>query len=383
MLLARLAEESGKTDDCLQRCQQLLRVNPGHEAACVMLSDIMFRRNEPESAMLHFQRLLEHNPAQFTALARLITLLKRAGKLTDVPRFLSMAQRSDPTVTHSAGFKFCQGLMYRYQNEPRQAIEHFNKARNHGHFSVAAIENMVEIYLNPENEDIWASSDDEVTAERADAYRIAEQLLREIPEAQRTKKHDVLRCYTYIVTKSRANLEQALAQLGEILESDMDYVPGLLALAVALMMLKQTPKARNQLKRIAKMQFTTQYCDEFVQSWLMLADIYNQSSKFDLAQELCKRALQYDGSSAKAWEYMGLIMEKEQSYADAASYYEQAWSFGNESVAAIGFKLGFNYLKAKRYVEAIDVCRQVIKKFPHYPKIHTEILSKAQASLRP
>jgi tetratricopeptide repeat protein 21B len=35
----------------------------------------------------------------------------------------------------------------------------------------------------------------------------------------------------------------------------------------------------------------------------------------------------------------------------------------------VGFKLGFNYLKAKRYVEAIDICHQVLDKFPNYPKI--------------
>ena len=69
----------------------------------------------------------------------------------------------------------------------------------------------------------------------------------------------------------------------------------------------------------------------------------------------------------------------------------------------MGFKLGFNYLKAKRcaafaprngggavsltvafvvclrrYVEAIDICHQVLDKFPNYPKIkcvHTLQLS--------
>ena len=73
-------------------------------------------------------------------------------------------------------------------------------------------------------------------------------------------------------------------------------------------------------------------------------------------------------------------MEKEQSYKDAAVHYENAWKFGNKRNPAIGnfaiilisnrkksrvfapmqgYKLAFNYLKAKRFVDAIDVCHKV------------------------
>lgn len=52
-------------------------------------------------------------------------------------------------------------------------------------------------------------------------------------------------------------------------------------------------------------------------------------------------------------------------------------------VAQVGFKLAFNYLKARRYVEAVDVCHKVIKAFPEYPKIRKEILEKARMGLKP
>ena len=90
--------------------------------------------------------------------------------------------------------------------------------------------------------------------------------------------------------------------------------------------------------------------EEFERSWLMLADLYCSSGKYDLAQDLCKRCLTHNQSCAKAWEYLGLVMEKEQSYADAADAYERAWHFESERSASVGFKLGFNYLKAKRCV---------------------------------
>ena len=60
-----------------------------------------------------------------------------------------------------------------------------------------------------------------------------------------------------------------------------DHVPALLAMATAYMILKQTPRARNQLKRIAKMNWSIVDADEFEKSWLLLADIYIHSGKYD------------------------------------------------------------------------------------------------------
>jgi tetratricopeptide repeat protein 21B len=84
----------------------------------------------------------------------------------------------------------------------------------------------------------------------------------------------------------------------------------------------------------------------------------------------------------KAYEYFGFIMEKEQSYKDAAHNYEMAWKFTNTNNPVIGFKLAFNYMKAKRFVDAIDVSKEVLAKFPDYPKIKKDILEKCRNSLK-
>merc|ERR1719352_2167768 len=114
----------------------------------------------------------------------------------------------------------------------------------------------------------------------------------------------------------------------------------------------------------------------------ILTDIYNQSGKYDLASQLCHLAKDHNRSCGKAWELLGLIYEREQSYKDAAHHYEKAWELGNQSNPAVGYRLGFNYLKAKRYVEAINVCNAVLDKSPDYPKIRKEVLEKAWSSLR-
>lgn len=65
-------------------------------------------------------------------------------------------------------------------------------------------------------------------------------------------------------------------------------------MATAYMILKQTPRARNQLKRIAKMNWNAIDADEFEKSWLLLADIYIQSGKYDMAADLLKRCLHHN-----------------------------------------------------------------------------------------
>ena len=73
-----------------------------------------------------------------------------------------------------------------------------------------------------------------------------------------------------------------------------DHVPALLGMATAHMILKQTPRARNQLKRIAKMNWNPIDAEDFERSWLLLADIYIQSAKYDMAEELIKRCLRHN-----------------------------------------------------------------------------------------
>ena len=79
---------------------------------------------------------------------------------------------------------------------------------------------------------------------------------------------------------------------------------------------------------------------------------------------------------------MGLIKEKEQSYVDAATHYEKAHKLSNKKSPSIGYRLAFNYLKAKRYIDCIAICKEILEYFPNYPKIEKEVLQKARISVR-
>ena len=78
------------------------------------------------------------------------------------------------------------------------------------------------------------------------------------------------------------------------LPAQNDSVPALLAMAQACSLLKQVPKARTQLKRLAKAPWALAEADDLERSWLLLADIYCQGGKFDLALELLQRCVKYN-----------------------------------------------------------------------------------------
>ena len=141
-------------------------------------------------------------------------------------------------------------------------------------------------------------------------------------------------------------------------------------------------RARNHLKRVAKHSWNFDDAEYLERCWLLLADIYIQSGKFDLATELLRKVLLHNKSSTKSYEYMGFIMEKESSYKDAAQHYEQAWKFSNKANPSVGYRLAFNYMKAKRFTDAIEVCHDILSKYPNYPKIRKEILDKSRENIR-
>ncbi|KAM8933514.1 LOW QUALITY PROTEIN: tetratricopeptide repeat protein 21B [Pelodytes ibericus] len=392
--LAHLYLAQGNTDSCQQQCALLLQNDQENEAATMMMADLMFRKQDYEQAVCHFQQLLERKPDNYATLSRLIDLLRRAGKLEEIPKFLDLAEEHCSRAKLEPGFHYCKGLYLWITGVPNDALCHFNKARKDSDWGQNAIYNMIEICLNPDNETVGGEVFDNLDGDMGNstekqesvqlAVRTAEKLLKEL-KPQTIQGHIQLRImenYCLMATKQKGNVECALNTFTEVAAAEKDHIPALLGMATAYMILKQTPRARNQLKRISKMNWNPIDAEEFEKSWLLLADIYIQSGKYDMAGELLKRCLRHNQSCCKAYEYTGYIMEKEQAYKDAASNYEMAWKYGNQMNPTVGYKLAFNYLKAKRYVDAIDVCHKVLELHPNYPKIKKDILDKSRAALR-
>lgn len=147
-----------------------------------------------------------------------------------------------------------------------------------------------------------------------EALGSAQQLVAELRgDGGRPARRLVLEAYCLIATRSKEDAEQACERLAEAAAEDPESVPVLLALATGFLSLKQAPKARNQLKRIAKMpRYAAEDWEEFEKAWLMLAELQLAAGKHDQAQEMAKRCLLYNKSSGRAYELLGQMNEREQ-----------------------------------------------------------------------
>ena len=319
LALAQMYSDKGDLDGCEHQANALLKVDPANEEASMMLADIMFRRNNYEDATFHFQQLLEKKPGNYGALVQFIQLLKRAGRLYEAPQFFTAAEqharRSEP------GLQYAKGLYNRYTNNPREALRHFHKGRSprDSRWSEKCTCQMIEIYLNPGSEAQWNSEGEgEDHTDMTENITWAQSLLKDVKNKEKKK---ILEAYVLVAKKKTNDLEKALAMFYDIMtssESDSQgqkpateiiNVPCIVGMATVLQMMKQTPKARNHLKRVAKAPYNqdevcvpSSFClyyakkfelqkkiiikqaDEFERAWLLLADIHIAGGKYDLAQ---------------------------------------------------------------------------------------------------
>ena len=426
LALAKLYLSRGEIEGCEQQCNALLRINPACEDAIMILADLSFRRNRFEDAAHHFSQLLDKDPSNYAVMVQYVQLLKRSGSLSEAPAAFAKVeatmragQKPDP------GLLYCKGLYERFTNNSAEALKLFNQGRlpKDGPYGEKCLVAMIEIFILPDNENLWedAGGGDDKDKDKGpresalENLRNAETLIREVRDPFRRA---MLEGYWYAAHKRRDMLERALQKFYEISNDEslnpqnaVDdqqgrngasgsgdagadgaddstsasarmNVPALVGLAITLQMMKQTPKARNFLKRVAKANFNPAVDDDHERGWLLLADIYIQNGKFDLALEELKSATNANKSCSRGWELMGLVYEKEQSFKDAADYYEKAWKLLHERDPAIGFKLAFNFLKAKKFIPAIDVCHKVLANHPNYPRIQKEVLERARLGLK-
>ncbi len=361
-------------------------------------NDVENPNTNVSGAVQPLEAILKKHPNNYKALERAISLLRRLGRLEEVPKYLSAAQASDGRSCTHPGFRYCQGLYARYTNDIGKAISEFNMARRDETWGSEALVAMIELYLNPNQDGAWEERDagpmdDTLSNNLSAASVLLEELKPRVYTAATSTvassgvdslKYRVLENYHLLGTRIKANIEKAMQSFIAMLELDPDYLPAVLGMATGFMVEKNAHKARNLLKRVAKLEPARHDGEDFSKANLLLAKFFVDKSKFEQAQDLCKRTLNQNKSSSQAWEILGLVMEKEQSYERATECYERAWKLEFEASAPVGFKLATCYMKCKpaRHVDAIDICEKVLAQYPDYPRIREEILRKCMEGLK-
>lgn len=385
--LAELSRLKGDAAKATSLCRKILLADPAHELATTLLSDLLLKSEEQEEAVKPLQTLLGAIPNNYRALAKMITLLRRSGKLDEAPAFISAAERSDKRSGGHAGLRYCKGLYGWYTNDVIKAVSEFNLARKDVDWGPEALQHMIELYLNPDQDGAWEDKEgvgetklDDVASNN---IAVADRLLKELKPISRDKqRYTLLENYYLLATKQKGNVDKAMQSFIGMLEQDPDSLPAVLGMATGFMIEKSQHKAHNLLKRVAKMEQKLSDGEDFEKANLLLAKFYVDKGKPELSEELCKRCLASNKSCSQAWEILGLSMEKDMQYDKAAYSYGMAWQLEFEASATVGFKYAFSLLKVKQPTQAMDVCEKVLEMYPDYPRMRQEILNKAMLMVR-
>lgn len=408
-LLARLFTQADRNDECQRICEKILYVEPNNEAASVMMADMSFRKMDFSGASYHFAQLLHAQPTYWTALTRLIEIMRRSATLVEVLPFLAEAeQHSSGGAGDPAGLNYCRGLYEWYTGNSNAALRHFNKARCDAEWGRQSIFNMIDICLNPDGDLPNEKHLDEPVALGADdggggdsrlmAVKTSEQLLNELKPRtigggastsdgimdDEALNHRLLACFLALAGRQRSVIEALLPQL-QILASEgayREHVGPIYALAAVHVVLRQPQRARNQLKRVAQRRWSFEYAEYLERCWLLLADLNLQANKTDLALDLLDKVIKHNKSCSKAYELAGMCNEKAGTHVVASENYAIAWRLTGTPKPSIGYRLALNYMKLRRFADAIDVCQQVLRLHPDFVMIRKDVLDKCRNNLR-
>ena len=141
-----------------------------------MQANLMLMNNRTEEAINIYKNLLAKAPAHFNTLSQLIELLRRAGRINDIPPYLERAETSCMRSS-LGGLNYCKGIYNWYSGDPIQALKDLNTSRFDNYFGSQARIYMIMIYLNPANEMIFSSQGDTGYATTAENIAMAKELI--------------------------------------------------------------------------------------------------------------------------------------------------------------------------------------------------------------
>jgi Tfp pilus assembly protein PilF len=82
----------GQNEQCTQYCNKVLQIDKSNEEATYMKANLLLMGEHTEKAIQTYQNLLDKEPDNYSILANLTELLRRAGRHTEVQPYLDKAE---------------------------------------------------------------------------------------------------------------------------------------------------------------------------------------------------------------------------------------------------------------------------------------------------
>jgi tetratricopeptide (TPR) repeat protein len=279
--------------------------------------------------------------------------------------------------TYTPGLYFCKGLYHKYLGETNKALVEFSKAKTDEEYGIKCIEQILEIYINPDCDILLINLDipwNQKTSRNLLNYNTDDVnldainfLLRELKLRRDDDKTKVYEMYGVILTKDEEKIKEKIQELKNILSKNSNNLPVYIAYIMGNLITKNFDEVKNSLNIMNNLTLNIKYYNDYERGFLIMTYLFMITENFKKAEESIEKVLTLNIAQVKGYEFLAMIKEKENKLEEACACYEKAWEYSNKNNANIGYQLAVNYLNGKQYVKALNVCNEIRRKFKEYP----------------
>jgi len=366
----------GKYSEAQSYINMLLKEDESNEEALALLVSVLNAKKDNESALDYLVGMIQRQPNSYHLIELYISILLRSGDISNAKDILYKSERT-LKFTYTPGLYFCKGLYHKYMGETNKALIEFSKAKTDEEYGIKCIEQILEIYINPDCDILLINLDipwnqkfsrnllnyntDDVNI---DAVNF---LLRELKLRRDDDKTKVYEMYGVILSKDENKIKEKISELNTILSKNSNNLPVYIAYIMGNLIIKNFEEVKNSLNIMNNLTLNIKYYSDYERGFLIMTYLFMLTENLKKAEESIQKVLTLNIAQVKGYEYLAMIKEKENKFEEACACYEKAWEYSNKNNANIGYQLAVNYLNGKQYVKALNVCNEIKRKFKEYP----------------
>ena len=366
----------GKYTEAQNYINLLLKEDESNEEALALLVSVLNAKKDNESALDYLVGMIQKQPNSYHLIELYLSILLRSGDISNAKDILYKSEKT-LKFTYTPGLYFCKGLYHKYLGETNKALLEFSKAKNDEEYGIKCIEQILEIYMNPDCDILLINLDlpwnqrnikgllnyytDDIDLDMVNF------LLRELKLRRDDDKTKVYEMYGIILSKDPEKINEKIAELKEILDKNSNNLPVYIAYIMGNLILQNYEEVKNGLNILNKLSLNIKYYSDYERGFLIMAYLFMITDNLKKAEEALQKVIMLNLAQFKGYELLAQIKEKENKVEEACACYEKAWDYSNKNNASIGYQLAVNYLNGKQYVKAMNVCNEIKRKFKEYP----------------
>ena len=356
--LSYVSMARGKFSEAQNYVNMLLKEDESNEEALALLVSVLNAKKDNESALDYLVGMIQRQPNSYHLIELYISILLRSGDISNAKDVLYKSERT-LKFTYTPGLYFCKGLYHKYLGETNKALIEFSKAKTDEEYGIKCIEQILEIYINPDCDILLINLDTPWNQKfsrnllnyNTDDINIdaVNFLLRELKLRRDDERTKVYEMYGIILSKDENKIKEKIKELKTILSKNSNNLPVYIAYIMGNLIIKNFEEVKNSLNIMNNLTLNIKFYSDYERGFLIMTYLFLLTENLKKAEESIEKVLTLNIAQVKAYEYLAMIKEKENKFEEACACYEKAWEYSNKNSANIGYQLAVSYLNGKQF----------------------------------